>query len=309
VNAPDIVTAEPEHRRYRSGETAVLQLTIAHCSRRRLDGATIAWVAPEVDLRGELRAGIVPNAAATPVGEIRFEVPPVPLPTRATVQLELRDEHGQPVNRNDVVLLLLPRGTTPGLGDRDRVHLRASDELSPSLAAGGWSVVGADGDASLFVDERWSPAMDRFVSAGGRALVLAGEEDALPDDLGLKVQRRKGTLYEGDWAQGMGWLRSSLGAGLAVGPRVDLVFLGLTPRLVLVGYDPADREDVLAGCYAGWIHATAATVGTFSRGHGAGLLSTFPLSAGYGRDPLGTALFDRLIQIAASSDLSATTRL
>jgi hypothetical protein len=107
----------------------------------------------------------------------------------------------------------------------------------------------------------------------------------------------------------MGWISPELGAGLAIGPRVDLTCEGLTPAWVIDGYAPAHAADILAGHYLGWLHRVRATVGAFSYGAGAGVICSFPLLGTHATDPLAAALLGRICEIAAGSNFAPRTAL
>jgi hypothetical protein len=147
------------------------------------------------------------------------------------------------------------------------------------------------------------------VERGGRAVLVATEPDALPLGLGLRLEQwgdvddpLEPSVYASGWIRstGLGWLHPRVTDGLALGPRVDMAFAGLCPEEVILGYEPRDAADVLAGHYLGWIHRVTATIGMFRHGRGAGIVCTFPLLSRDGADPVATALLDRLARIAAS---------
>ena len=140
-------------------------------------------------------------------------------------------------------------------------------------------------------------------------MLLAHDEDALPGGLSLKIRRRAGSIWEGDWAQGMGWLRPALTEGFPLRPNIDFSFSGITPEQVVTGYTPADSSDVLAGYYVGWVRSTVATIGTFSHGSGSGIVCTLPLANGYAVNPLAGALTNRLIELLVAPDFAPAKTL
>jgi hypothetical protein len=142
----------------------------------------------------------------------------------------------------------------------------------------------------------WDKATEAHVRAGGRALVFPSPGERFGK---LAVAARPGSdrLWEGDWGGGMGWLRRELCAGLAIGPRVDMAFAGVTPRADLVGERPGEPVDVLAGYYLGWVHPESATIVRRTFGDGLAIACTFPLADLYGEDPLATALLERLLSL------------
>jgi hypothetical protein len=180
---------------------------------------------------------------------------------------------------------------------------------APALAARGWQIAAELGAAAVAVAERWDPGVAAFVSSGGRAVILAHDEDAFPEGSSLALHARAGSRWEGDWAQGMGFLRPELHEALGSGPRLSSLFEAMTADHVITGYRPAARPDILGGYYLGWLRDLVATVGAFRMGSGQGIVCALPVLDRYGRDPLATALLDRLVELAASPDLNPSTSL
>lgn len=289
----------------RSGERFTAEVIVSHYSNADLDACRVRWVINELDLSGA-RDGprTLPGGHVARLGSIDFGVPAIGAPVRAQLHLWLEDRWGKIINCNSHELLLWPERSAPG-----SARLWARGEIGLALEEVGWSVEDDPDGAEVAVIQAWDDEVEKWVAAGGRALLLAGGEDALPEGRALGVQRRAGSMWEGDWAQGMGWLRPALTEGLALRPRVDFSFDGLTPEQVVVGYAPADNRNVLAGFYVGWVRSTVATVGAFSHGSGGGILCTLPLAQAYGGDPLATELTHRLIQLLCGPDFSPTKRL
>ena len=279
VNAEDVVIGRVERRALEAGDEGVAEVLVSHWSRHELDGAHVEWTLPELGLGGELRAGRIPVGSVARLGELRFTVPPLDGALRARLALRLLDGRGREVNRNSVTLLLLGERRPPA---------------SP-------------GDAA--VAERWDDELAAHVAAGGRALVLATDREAFPAGLSLRVARRARTKWNGNWAQGITWLRPELTVGLALGPRVDLAFAGLAPEHVVRGYGAEARSDVLAALYVGWIRATVATIAAFRHGAGAAVVCTLPLGGANASHPVAARLLDRLLALAAAPDLAPRTEL
>ncbi|CAN5152285.1 glycoside hydrolase family 2 [soil metagenome] len=306
INAPDVTFAlcPPVHR-LRSGERFDAGVVVSHYSHSDLGNCRVRWTVPHFDLGGALDGPRnLPAGSVAELGTVAFSAPQVDAPVRARLHLWLEDRWGRTINHNSHELLLWPERPEPG-----PARLWARGALAQALEGVGWSVDEDPDAAGIAVTQAWDDEVDRWVHAGGRALLLAGGEDALPAGLALHVQRRAGSMWEGDWAQGMGWLRPALTEGLPLRPRMDFSFSGLTPEGVVLGYTPADNRDVLAGSYAGWVRSTVATVGAFSHGSGAGVICTLPLAKACGSDPLATALTHRLIQLLGAPDFAPTKRL
>jgi hypothetical protein len=274
INAPDVVVVRPERGRYRSGEDVVAAVRCMGPA-GPADGH-VEWQLEGHDLGGD----------AASDGSVRFRVPPLERPTRAMLNVRWIARAGDRVNENAAPIWLSP------LSD----STRRSD---------------------VVVSTRWEDVAEDL-AVGGRAVIVADGDDALPDGaaiqcepFGSDVSESSPSIYGNGWvlSTGMGWVSPAIGDGLAVGPRVDLAFEGITPNFVLSGYTPDARHDVLAGHYLGWLHRIRATIGAFSHGRGAGIVCTFPLLEADGGDPLATGLLDRLTAIVSARDFAPRTTI
>jgi hypothetical protein len=210
-------------------------------------------------------------------GRIVFEIPPLQAPLTVTVRLRLADR--AEVIRNETKLWLFPSDRRTG--PRDVPIVRRLDEVAGAVAD------------------------------GGRAIVVATDEDALPRGASVRLERWDPDDDATGWhrASGLGWLHPAITTELPVGPRVDLAFLGLTADHRLRGYAPERHADVLAGHYLGWIRDVTASIAAFRYGRGSGIVCTFPLLEVDGVDPLATALLDRLAWLVADRGFTADTVL
>jgi hypothetical protein len=280
VNAADAVLLAPRGARWWSGDEIAVDVWVSHWSRRDLDGCGVRWRAGE-DAGGALASPApLPPGSARAFGVIRFTAPAAAAAARVPLRVELRDRAGRLVNRATRELLVLPR---------------------PAPA-------GPPGAPPVRVAERLDADVASHVRAGGRAVILVGDERALPDGLPVRAVARAGRRYAGDWAQGLTWLRPELTDGLAVGPRLGADFAGLAPAYVLLSYGADRRRDVLAALYLGWLRETTAVVAAFRLGAGAGILCALPLG-GRDDDPLATALLTRVCALAAAPALAPATDL
>jgi hypothetical protein len=262
VNAPTLVLARPAALRARAGARMPVEVSVSHFSNADLDGCSVAW---EADGRAGRLDGSVARATVTAVGSMDLEVAGT---GPHTAWFSLLDRHGRLVHRTDA--------TVWGFDD---VTL-ATDEV--------------------IVADRWTHELAGRVAAGERCIVVASEPAALPSGSRLEVRARARTMWQGHWAQGMGWLDPSLTSGLGVGPRVGTAFTGVTPAHVIKGFEPNDHADVLGGYYVGWLRAHVATIGAFRHGDGAGVVCTFPLLERQD-DPLAASLLARLRSLVADA--------
>jgi Glycosyl hydrolases family 2, sugar binding domain/Glycosyl hydrolases family 2, TIM barrel domain/Glycosyl hydrolases family 2 len=302
INAPDIVFAPAPPTRCRSGELVALEVMVSHYSHLDLGRATVEWSVRGAATGGEttLPSQVRPGDVVT-VETVEFDAPEMTETGRITVDLELRTKAGRHVNRNSVELMVWPAFRTP-----PGVPAVSSGELGAKLTQRG---AVANGRPAVLVAERWDEDVESHLNQGGRAVIVATTADAWPKGETLQLVKRDGSTWEGNWAQGMTWLRPALTEGLALRPRIDFSWSGLTHEHVIVGYEHRHCEDVLAGFYVGWVRFTAAAAAGFACRSGAGIVTTFPLAGHYGDDPLATALLDRLIELAGAADFAPQTKL
>lgn len=175
------------------------------------------------------------------------------------------------------------------------------DRLGQSIASNAIALYVAPSSLSetsgVMLSDRWDDDLDTHLRAGGRAVVFVSP-GSLPGDAELAIEERAGGHWEGDWAQGMMWLRPEVWRGVGTGPRVGGVFEGLTPSCVITGYSSESARDVLGGYYLGWVRDMVATIGAFRHGAGAGILCAFPLQRHIPGDPLAVHLLNRLAALA-----------
>jgi hypothetical protein len=279
INATDVVLARPARYRYTSGDSVQAEVFVAHWSARTARRWSVRWSLEGYALGGRLDDLSLADASVRSSGHISFTVPSVASSTRARLHLSLRDHNDREVNRNSVPLLFFtPSDATPGR-HADVVRTRLDDDTATKL------------------------------EHGGRVVVIATSEDALAPRLAASIKQRSGTAWKGDWAQGMSWLRPPLRDGLPLLARMDMTFVGLTPRHVILGYTPDDKDDVLSGYYLGWLHATVANIAAFRYGSGAGIICTLPLLDHCNHDPLAAALLNRLCELVSSPSFSPGKRL
>ena len=279
INATDIVLARPSRYRYLSGDSVHAEAFVAHWSTRIARRWAVQWSLEGFPLGGRLDDLSFEDASVGLGGRISFTAPDVACSTRAVLHLSLRDHNDREVNHNSIPLLFFtPSDATPGAYS-EVVRGRLDDATATDL------------------------------DSGGRVVVIATTEDALPPGLTTSIEQRSGSAWKGDWAQGMSWLRPSLTMGLPLLSRMDMTFVGLTPRHVIRGYGPDDKHDVLSGYYLGWLHATVANIAAFRYGSGAGIICTLPLLEHCNDDPLAAALLNRLCEMVTTPNFSPTKRL
>ncbi len=266
VNAEDVAVAWPSSYHFSEGEPLTVDISVSHFSQRDLDRFRV-----KVSLDGqqvhELLGGVLPAGRTVALGRVEVLAPRAGHePERCDLEVVLLDRHGRLVNRDSLSLVAL---TSP-------------PPVDPNGAA--------------IVRSRLDEQTIGHLEAGGRAVIVAGSADAVPSGLGLELHRREGSRWSGDWAQGLGFVRPAVSAGLGIGPRVDLTFGGVAPQHVLDGVGPEHAQDMLGGLYLGWIHNMAGTVVAFRCGRGAGIVTTFRLLS---EDALGRHVLARLVALVS----------
>jgi hypothetical protein len=242
---------------------------VAVASPRSVPDTRVAWEVADLGLGGTVVAP----------GPIWLEVPKIDASVAVSLSLELLGADPAGSVRSSTTLWLFP----------DETAARSSE---------------------VMIASKWDEVADR-IEEGGRAVVIASDDDALPDGGIVRLDRWDADDDATGWfrSAGLGWLHPGLTDGMAFGPRVGLAFLGITPQHRLRGYGPDRRSDVLAGHYLGWIRDVTASIAAFRHGRGAGIVCTFPLLDADGRDPVATALLDRLVALVEARSFTAETVL
>jgi hypothetical protein len=127
---------------------------------------------------------------------------------------------------------------------------------------------------------------------GGRLLFLTEQRNPF-----FWVEQR-GSQSQG-WITSYSWIRPAVHRRLqtAVNP-LGREFGEIMPERTIAGLpfdDAAIHGDVLAGTVVGWAHHPTADTLQFRFGRGRVVMTTFRLGSTVGLDPIGTALFNDLV--------------
>jgi hypothetical protein len=164
--------------------------------------------------------------------------------------------------------------------------------LAGRLAAEGYPVTLDLGPNPVVVSNTATPELLDWVRSGGRLLFLAERRNPF-----FWVQASGGA--DASWISSFSWLRPTVHSRLAtVAKPLGLEFEAVMPERAIVGLpfeDPAIHGDLLAGSVAGWVHHPTADTIQFRFGQGRVVMTTFRLGSTVGLDPIGTAMFDDLI--------------
>jgi hypothetical protein len=318
INADDVIVADLQQRDVWAGERFECAVHLGSYGGDAESGY-LTWdlVGDEGPLvQGRVDIDSWPSYGARAVGRLDVDVPPG-ASGDARLEIAVFDESGRRRATNDYRLAILPAGarvTTRPL------RVRVEDVL------GIWGIEGrlrrlghelAD-DGAITVGSALSPAMLAAVADGRRGLVLVRDRAAIPEGVlerPVRAQPRAAadpsssdgrTPWDGNWVTAWSWLKPGVLAGLPERNPLDFAYAQVTPDHVLTGYDPAlHRDEVIAGMFAGWIHAPAALIWTMPHGRGQLTLTTFRVAPEDG--PVATALLDALVAFAANVEARAAT--
>jgi hypothetical protein len=275
INASDVLVARPEARRMWSGDAARIEVMMSRFSQRDLRDCAVEWRGPGIET-GTQEVGRIAPRTLSALCEIVVKLPRVEVPEAVRVDVRLYS------------------------GGHTLAETFVDLAVCPSLQRA---------EANVKVVEELDESTDNLVRSGGRAVVVATDEGALARLPALRVRHRRGSVWEGDWAQGLHWLRPEFVGGARLGPALSSPWAGLVPDHVVLGYRPEHSLDILSGYFVGWLHHVVATTGKFGCGAGFVVVTTFPVLEPYGRDPLATWFLNRLIDTAADGQLTSRMQL
>lgn len=325
LNAPDFLVADARRRDLCSLEPLDVEVTLSAYRDNPPDRGTLRWaliVGDDARVDGELPIEAWPQGTSIVVGSIHADVPDTPSTRDARLELEAVDPDGGVRAREEMRFAVLPaasrRTANPiGIAVHDPVSIFGVADRVRSL---GHPIVPVDDAELLVATEVTSELLRRVEETAARALVLVRTRDALESGVDLarriEVVLRKYPVagmpgqrspWEGDWVSNYSWILPGVFPGLPERNPLDFAYEEVLPDHVLTGFDAArHRDEVPAGMIVGWVHTPAALVWTFRQGRGAVTITTFHVAPETG--PVATALFEGLIQHAASADRRAVSR-
>jgi hypothetical protein len=304
-NAQDVLVAAPDHRSYRSGAEASIEVLISRYECRVEDGSRLEW---RVD--GDERVVSMPVAAGVrgtvvSVGTVMVQLPVVDRLRYVPIRFTLVGPGGGTTLSTVTTVAIVPATNPPPVRGRISVldepasrTSTGSGSLADRLGARGYDVDAALASGSgIAVTDVATPQLLDWVRAGGRLLFLATHRNPF-----FWVHGRGGAS-EG-WITSYSWIRPEghQRLGGAVNP-LGLEFAEVMPERTIPGLpfdDAACHRDVLAGMVVGWVHHPSAHTLQFRFGRGLVVMTTFRLGSTVGLDPIGSAMFDDLIEHLAS---------
>lgn len=304
INADTIIVPKWQRTAYWSGETAFMQIYVAHGA-----GAPLADCTLDITLEEDKRRFILPRVEAPNVldlGSVELQVPNLSDAGLRRLNLELRSSDGALIAQNHVDLAIHPQRSraehahqlvwSPDVDIRERFHTL------------GYRIARGLDESNLIVSRTHDKAIADHVRQGANLLLLPESEMELypffPHWQNVRVKSRSGMLWSGDWASSFAWLRRTQQfSAFPGGPLLDETMDRVLPEYVISNCNLLDfQARVFAGLVVGWIHKPVALGVERSYGRGRMVASTFrlfqdePLS-----DPTATILTDRLIELSFES--------
>ena len=293
INADDVLIPRWERLAYSAGETCVMKISFSHYSSLEIQEAVLHWRVIDNERavsHGQLSVGECSPFDVTELGAVSFETPQVEQPSPIRLELQLFNGERLIASTDQEFYVL------PVLGQSGEGLPVFSPELRAPLEKLGYSVTEDLSQAHVAVVTVLDDSLREFILRGGRAVLLAEDEDALQMYIpGLKIKERDETPWQGDWANTFGWHRFDK---LPTGGVVNFAFAGLTPEHIISNFSSRDFAfDVYAGLFIGWLHKPVPTIACRRAGQGEVLVSTFRLSQNLETNPLAMYLFAELMNL------------
>jgi hypothetical protein len=299
INADTVIVPEWQRLSFWDDEMLPLHLSIANGG-RAIENATL-----EVSVDGQRSARPCSAPAETVIAQepVVLSLPTVDVGRCVTATFELRGPDKELIACNSLDIAVHPRHLR---GARSDTRVWApTEDLRQRLRVQGYVVTETIEQAELVVAAGHDEAIAAHVRAGGTLLLLADGEMSLnpffPHWQNVRVQKRAGALWRGDWVSTFAWLRRrGTFAHVPGGTLIDTTFDRVIPELVISGCNLHDfQARVHAALVIGWIHKPAALIVERGYGKGSVVVSTFRLFRDEpAKDPTATVLLDALIRTA-----------
>jgi hypothetical protein len=301
INSDTVIVPKWERLSYWAGETARIELRIAHGAGPAIDGCQLEIILG--DFRQRLSLPRIEAPAVLDLGWLDIAIPDLGEAGLRRMVFELRNPDGRLLAINHLDVAVHPRRHRPPEA-RQRVY-GTDEDLRARFQALGYASARSLEEASLIVSRRHDTAIADRVRQGASLLLVPEDDMSLypffPHWQAVKVQNRDGTLWRGDWASSFAWLRRSRQfARFPSGPLLDETMDRVLPNHVIVNCNLLDfQARVFAGMVVGWIHKPVALGVERSYGRGRLVATTFrlfrdePLA-----DPTAINLVDSMVEVA-----------
>ena len=308
IQGADLVACKlPAYSLYEKN-TIEIPAFISHYSRTNLTGAILRWNTSWGETGQCPVAESISSGSVIELPAIRISLPAAEKAVAHRLELELRHRDGNRLAENSYCLQVLPRRTrnaalTVGLG-------RDCELLAARLHDHGLVFAQNPGNDFIMMAVRYDDAVASHLENGGRVLLIAESEEALPSDWSLKVALRSGTELDGRWFSNFNWIRCDREPFLSVAATAVLGFesAAVAPVFVIEGLAPEQFDDVLSGITYGWLNNNCALAVQMQVGRGTLFLTTFRFDA-YGTDPYATELLNAMIAWMSSVEMQPTLTL
>jgi hypothetical protein len=294
INNDDLIIPDWHRLAYWEGERCEVALFLSHYSAADLQGSRLEWRLDGFANCSGVFVDLTPlPAAVTAIGKVVFAAPAVERGTKASLSCRLFNRTGRLVSHNELELTFFPRRASAAA-----IGAVYAPTLAGPLQTRGYTLAHSLDTADVALVETMTDDLRLYLQQGGRILWLAESAAALQTHLGgLRIKRRKGSSWQGDWASTFCWLRQDAMFGdIPTQNMVDFTFAGLTPEYVITGLRPHDfATDVHAGLFAGWLHQTVALIASRVIGRGHLLITTFRLAKQVAHHPVAALMVQDML--------------
>lgn len=301
LTARQAVIGRPSIRSGRSGDSVRVDLFLSNWDEEMPQSGSLEWMVegfPEI--RGEFALPAMGAGELAKVESLEFILPSV---TQArTIRLGLKWKiSSSSSSQNYVDIAVYP--TLRESPRRLRVYVHPSSGGSPAVLDLIRSVFGepAQGilDADIVLTGILDDTLERWISEGGRTVVVPAGIEALPAAFGgVRLVDRGIDSYRQDGISSFQWVdKSSLFASLPLRNQIpDWSFSEIIPKLAIDGIEESGRwQDVHSGVFRGWVSGGMATTLRTSIGNARMLICTFPILESI-EDPTAQQILINLIQ-------------
>ena len=334
VYAQDLIIPDATKRNFWSGEGVQIPVHFSHYSSINLSNGRATWSVDGSDrMQGEIARGIeIQPGEVQPIGFIRFRAPEVDRAQMLPIRMQLESE-GKILSRNTEEIRVFPPSDKFVDPKAHRVNFVGFDgyaepalrDLGPEWtkfsAIGYEPHSGLDPSIPVAVSRLMNPEVEKYMEKGGSVVLLATPEhyDFLSSH-GL-------TMVQVNFSGGInGSLFARKDRGLfdriPFDNPMSWPFYRALPQTMLLGVQPENNSDILAGGYGGFLICKPADVKTGEPiwgeitstllqcrfGQGRLIICTIDLLSHIIRDPVATIMFNDLVQYARG-DFSPTIRL
>ena len=301
IQQSDLVACKLRAYSFYEQDAFELPTFISHFSRNDLSGAIVRWNTSWGQSGSSPVAQSVPPGVVTHVSPIRISLPAVTRAILHRLELELRDASGNRLAENCYALPILSR--TPRQSAM-RVFLDEGCQfLALRFKQHGITVEPRTSADVVMISDRYTDAAAAHLQNGGRMLLLAAAEAALPNHWPLKIALRSGSELDGRWFSNFNWIRPDRGpfSSLAFNRILGFESAAVAPAYVIQGLEPEQFEDVTSGITYGWLNNNCGLAAQMKVDQGTMLITTYRFDA-YGADPYATELLHSLMHWTSTVD-------